>query len=953
MPTIPTIVPNPTQISGVRLAGGRVSAGSRVAGRGSRGPNGLEQLGQGLQQFAGAFAQQELEIFSQEFMDLDEEMTQRFREARRQPVFEADRLRSEYDDMLRYMENRYSSTVMKSARSAIQEARQEFLAKVEAKDYENFQKQQTIALKVKERESQLAIEEYFRSAEDLRDETVLPVIIQTTNSIGIEGKPHESELAQTNFNRYAITLLREEQRKAKLELESELRAEQIKRKDAENVRLDELSTELETSVNAIELEMIDGNIVTREQFDAAVAELEANILGQDPSQKIIRRLDELKTSLITRLSVIRDNAIYEPFISELGYTITDLLRDVSPQALINTVNDAVHTYAREQNLDDNETAKLNMLAMNTLLPEYGEAVDTRWFTEKTMVTNELDSIFEPLHAALKRGEQVDEEQLDQLVTEAVIKAPAHVRDHIEAVVLPVYYNDLDNARTDVEIRARYTQNEAGILERIEAAGANIVLHPGQAQDHFRLVESAIQAADLPELKKQELRDALKETALTSKLTGEATRILDNPSSRPDLGSFVQSAQADFQYEDILGRIPDIVANASREWQAQYNQTSAHTANRFIGDIADQTDASFEQHMAMDINDRDKNKIKEAYRAHNNLRLTAAEFQEQIDNPYSVLSKGANSREMDSWWEHTRGKEGMLEDPRPYMNEFDKVGFMSDNIAKDIWSVVLSGTTDQAQMMLTALSTLRPDTLLNSLSNQQYDQYVFWKYNRKPASPEEAMVALRSYNEPAQTAVRQVLESEYNKMILEEDIGNPETIIDVLDLEDAPADSFGLPYAQRDFQSLHRQFFLRGMDWDDAEDAAKERILKDWGRNINGTSMYLAPSAVGIPTLYDGSNYSHSWVEPQLRRDMAALGVPNYADVRLFADESTRRLHNAGREVSYLVMYTDEAGLVDVLRDNNGNAMRYYPAPDEVATDAAHSILLEDNANFDLYGTVSP
>ena len=98
---------------------------------------------------------------------------------------------------------------------------------------------------------------------------------------------------------------------------------------------------------------------------------------------------------------------------------------------------------------------------------------------------------------------------------------------------------------------------------------------------------------------------------------------------------------------------------------------------------------------------------------------------------------------------------------PHLN---KAGRIPSPIARDLWNTVLNGSTEQATQMLTTFSALTHDTISASLTKDQHEQYVFWKYARNAENEEQSVVELRSFHDSAQTGVRQARERAYSELV---------------------------------------------------------------------------------------------------------------------------------------------------------------------------------------------
>ena len=367
----------------------------------------------------------------------------------------------------------------------------------------------------------------------------------------------------------------------------------------------------------------------------------------------------------------------------------------------------------------------------------------------------------------------------------------------------------------------------------------------------------------------------------------------------------------------------------------------------------------------EISVQDRQRFNTAFERQHATVIAANDFQTTLDSDDTTFTPD-DAGDFDAWWTTVRAEESFRGDnPTSIIGTINKVGFMTENMVRGVWATVLNGETEEAQGILTRLSALRPDVLSASFSREQHEQYTYWKHDRKARTQEDTILGLRSFHDGAPTQIRDQLEREYGRLIVDSDFTQREEIFDKLDVEDAPENSFGLGFAHRDFLETHRQFFLQGMDWDDAEEAAVEMVRRDWGHNIDGRAMYLPPALARVPVLFDPEEqeFNYAWIkrdlEATIRAPDATYGVPEDSDIRLFADETARRQRNGRQQISYLIQYEDESGVLQFLTqpgaDGSHRLMRYVPKPPDamVQQQGADLAMVQQRYQYEASDALSP
>ena len=137
----------------------------------------------------------------------------------------------------------------------------------------------------------------------------------------------------------------------------------------------------------------------------------------------------------------------------------------------------------------------------------------------------------------------------------------------------------------------------------------------------------------------------------------------------------------------------------------------------------------------------------------------------------------------------------------------------------------------------------------------------------------------------------------------------------------------LDRAAGDFGVLYEQAFLRTGDQDAAKALATEDFRRVWGvTGVDGdprVTRYPPEAWFGLGL--DPADDSQ-WMGRQLQADLAALGAAPAGGVTLQADAMTARHAGTQAGPSWLVLTTDEFGLVQPLLGSDGKALRWRPDP---------------------------
>ena len=693
-------------------------------------------------------------------------------------------------------------------------------------------------------------------------------------------------------------------------------------------------TAIRTAVDTIVLNIKRGEITTEAQLEESINVLNLIASNGGMSNELKRMLSQENTRLKELFDTITNTSALQPIINEIELELKAMGSDVGAEAIANHINNSVSEIAAREGLTDSQTNRLRLKAFNQLQPALAEAADTTYHDLVSVYTDQVTNVYERASADVIQGE-FDQEAFDaelEVLADGVEDDGIEQRVRIDTII-PLA-NKLAAQIQDRDTLNIQNQNEAIIKEKIEAAGLYVRRNPGSQQEQDKAIQNEIAVANLlPEAKVNMAVDASK-LLLTQQVIGSVKRFLDNPDNRDKMQDFIAGLVKEKVYRGI--DVESLANEAEFEWRREFNeQSKAIVDQRLLGIGTDSEADAIAMNKDPRVGPEDRLRYNRAYEAANEERLAAQDFQSALDTPGQIITTD-DAGDYDAWWRVVNGAEVIREQPSLVTPHINHVGFMTETMVSDIWGTVLNGTTEEASGVLSTLTSLTPEVLRASLPAEVYEQLVFWKYDRGATSPEDSIVKLRSFHDGPQTAIREQLEREYSRLVIEEEFSSSGTIFDILDVEDAPEDSYGLSYANRDFLRQHRQFFLRGMDWGDSQKAAAELIRRDWGENIDGGVMYLPPASVGVSKLYnpEAREFDHSWIKEHIESTAFPGGrppeIPRDTELRLFADETSRRRRNAGRSVDYLVRYKSDLGLIEFvmeqLPDGNERLLRYTPIP---------------------------
>lgn len=128
--------------------------------------------------------------------------------------------------------------------------------------------------------------------------------------------------------------------------------------------------------------------------------------------------------------------------------------------------------------------------------------------------------------------------------------------------------------------------------------------------------------------------------------------------------------------------------------------------------------------------------------------------------------------------------------------------------------------------------------------------------------------------------------------------------------------------QNDMRSLAQQYFVQNPDMGMSMDYAAKEIKRTWGvTSVAGSGkrmMKYAPESI-LPSIE-----GHSWVQEQLMKDVASIDPAIEADsVFIFGDpETARSVTKDGGAISYPIMIQAKDGTLDLLRNDDGEPLRY-------------------------------
>jgi len=723
----------------------------------------------------------------------------------------------------------------------------------------------------------------------------------------------------------------------------------------------------DSAFNDLLQDIRQGNVRTSDDLSSRLEAIEAAVTEGGAPVELLKSIANGQTQAKTLYETVTHNRRFQPVIDEIAYAI-DRAGPIPPEQVINLINSMVERAVGREGFTPRQADLLRTAAFRQLRPEYEEAMDARYDRQYASIEGRVTQEFSVASAAVVNDEEFNFDAMSQRIGKMLTELPEEMQRDIAVNVIEPSTAKLGAQVHDKELLARRARNKALLDEMIVNAGAAVREDPDKTQDQFQFLQGQINNADLSSEDATALLDEAQKVMLQQNLAGSVERMLEQPSKRDEVDEFIVQVRASPAFESIAADIDRIVYDTVREWRRAFNERSAAVIEERLQAIEGETFFDRDEvNGDPNITVADKVRYNKTFNEHNAAVIAGHRFQDKLDATDAFITRD-DEGDYDAWWQSINGAEELRTNPQNVLGAINKAGFITPAMVKDIWSVVLNGETEDATNMLTVMSAMSPEVLATSLDESAHEQYVFWKYDRRAKTPEDSIVMLRSFHADANEQIRRALETEYTRLAFEESYANPDTIIDVLGLEDAPENSYGLNYAYRDFISLHRHFFLHGMDWGDAEDAATEMVRRDWGENLNGRAMYLPPSAVGVPKLFnlDSVEFDYSWIAQDLETRLldsekynVVQTAPGIADamrgrtissVVLFADETTRRQHNSRQTVSYLVQYIDEQGLVQFVTENmpdgSERVIRYVPIPTDEMVQNQSSLIEEAQRRYD-------
>ena len=697
-----------------------------------------------------------------------------------------------------------------------------------------------------------------------------------------------------------------------------------------------------------------GDVRTSVDLDERIEAITAAVTEGGAKQELLSRISGGVTRAKTLYETVTHNRRFQPIIDNTARNIA-ALGPIPPERVAEEINTAVDQAVGQEEFNPRQAVLLRTAAFRQLAPELEEAMDARYDRMYTSAQGRVEQEFSVASAAIKNDEDYDFDALGNRVGSVLGELPEEMQRDLSVGVVEPLAAKLGAQAHDKELLERRAANKAILEENIIGAGVVVRGDPGAIQAQFQQLQVQFNSADLDPQDATALLDDAQKVLLEQHLAGSLLQMLEDPTRRDEIDEFVARAKASPAFNPIGDNIDDIVASASREWRQNYNDRSRAKVEERLQNLAGETFYDQQEiNQDAEVSTADKTRYNNAFDAYNEKVVAAHSFQDLLDANDTVVTK-EDAGDYDAWWQSINGGQMLRENPVEVIGDINQAGYMTKAMVKEAWSVVTGGQTEEAQQMLSTLSYLEPDVLAASLSSAQHEQFVFWKYDRKARTPEETMVAMRVLHEGAPSAIRDQLEREYTRLSFEEEYASREVVFDILSVEEAPENSFGLNYAYRDYVTLQRHMFLRGMAWDDAEEAAVELVQREWGLNVDGSTMYLPPGKTAVPKLFnpDTEQFDHGWILQEIEAEVAGdskYNVPparpvTQADARggetrleiptpmsLFSDETTRRENNAGQTPSYLVQFVDEQGLVQFLTktsdDGSEETVRFRPIPGE-------------------------
>ena len=675
------------------------------------------------------------------------------------------------------------------------------------------------------------------------------------------------------------------------------------------------ATALELSGSTISRDIREGRINTSEELGKRINEMEAAVRGDGTTEEIREALSDQRTALRGLFETITKDPAVQPLIDKIAAEAEGIEDDAAQLIVLQRL---VNREALANDLSPEQTDILRQSVINQIRPDMEAGADDGYDREYVRLKGEINHIFQDANTQLEIGGNFNIASVRQQVDGLLENVPEELRRELYHRVVKDSTNKLAARGQDLALSDLREQNRSVVEEKIETMGLDLRDNPQNLPEHIGDLRSEISSSDMRGEVKEELTEEGIQTLLEQHIHG---RVLAGESG----------FEKDPMYKGL--DVEKVMKEARRERDKERAQASRSLVDQRLEIIRDETDGDRARvNRDPRITIMDRNRYNEAYGQVARVKEQAADFQSKLDT-HGFASKG-DAEGYNSWFSTMNGFDLMRDNPEAIIPFIERAGFMTREMTDGLWRTVSAGAPEEANKMLENIALLEsnaPDTIRASLSKSQQQQYTYWKYARtRTDSMTDLITRVRGFNNEAQSAVRQTLEREYNKLSVEAEYGNREELRDILGIEDALSTSVGIAYAERDFLELHRTFYTNGMDWDDAEDAAVELIQRDWGRNFDGSLMYLSPEATGVKKLFNAEReeFDHEWIGKQLRGDMEAHGISIDGEPLLFADDQTRRERIAGKPVSYLVRYTREDGVIDFLA-NNRNYLRFVPSPEDI------------------------
>ena len=703
--------------------------------------------------------------------------------------------------------------------------------------------------------------------------------------------------------------------------------------DKAQKQIEELKeTSLTIGANAIERDIRERRILTSEALSSRINDLEKSVRNGGAPESLKRSLSNRSLSLKSLHETVLKNRTLQPSIDTIRAEVDAKGPTANATSIINLMNRRVDEVGEENDLTPSQIDLFRTTAFHQLRPEFAQAVDNSYDREYVRGESEINHIFERAHNSLDTGRDFNPEKVGQELEALFENAPEELERDLRANVVQDAANKLSAKAQDLALAELREQNKTVVEDKIQEMSLDIRDNPDNLEDSWAELRSDIISSDLAPEMKEELMKEASNTLLEQHIFGRVNNFLDAPPNRDELPKLARQLKTEELYTGI--DVEEVVERAEREWRREFTQQSRALVDQRIDAIELGTD---EDRALVNRDPRftpeDRARYNSAFVKAHEERLNADSFQDKVNEFGRVSMDDAD--EYNAWYKLNDGQSLIHNEPASIIPYIAKAGYMTKEIVRDVWRTVSLDIPENADKMLQTLSLVEgvnPEVLPASLSKAQHAQYTFWKYSRTNAdSIVDTITRVRAFNNDAQTAVRAARGADYNRLAGEAEYASREELSDVIGIEDAKKDSIGIAYAQRDFLELHRMYYLNGMEWDDAEDAAADMVKRDWGKNTDGSLMYLPPEKTGAQRLFnaDTGEFDYGWVEGQLQEDVRLLpsaeGIPEDSNLLLFADDQSRRERNARTSVSYLVRYTREDGVIDFVRGRN-NVLRYVPLP---------------------------